>query len=79
MARRPAATGIQHSRAGDDPTIARRHARLHPTLEGIYLVEDLGSRNGTFINGAPVQGWAALKPGDELQVGNRRLRLTIRP
>jgi serine phosphatase RsbU (regulator of sigma subunit)/pSer/pThr/pTyr-binding forkhead associated (FHA) protein len=35
----------------DDPSTSRRHARFSPTSDG-YLVEDLGSRNGTLVNDA---------------------------
>jgi pSer/pThr/pTyr-binding forkhead associated (FHA) protein len=46
--------------------ISRRHALIKPTPEGLS-VEDLGSSNGTFINGKRVQH-GFLNPGDELRL-----------
>jgi pSer/pThr/pTyr-binding forkhead associated (FHA) protein len=46
--------------------ISRRHALVKPTPEGL-AVEDLGSSNGTFINGKRVQQ-GFLNPGDELRL-----------
>jgi pSer/pThr/pTyr-binding forkhead associated (FHA) protein len=40
-----------------------------------WYVEDLESTNGTFVNGARVDGVAPVSFGDELQVGEVRLRL----
>ena len=50
------------------PEVSRRHARL-VYQQGNYILEDLGSSNGTFINGQPVQGSQALTDGDEIQLG----------
>jgi pSer/pThr/pTyr-binding forkhead associated (FHA) protein len=57
----------------DDPSLSRKHAKLHHvgnTLE----VEDLGSSNGTFVNGRRV-GRGALKPNDELRFGELHFRV----
>lgn len=52
--------------------VSRRHARL--VLEGGHLrVEDLGSRNGSRLNGAPIQGSAELSPGDTISLGENSL------
>ena len=40
-----------------------------------WYVEDLGSTNGTYVNGNRVDGVAPLGYGDELQIGQVRLRL----
>jgi pSer/pThr/pTyr-binding forkhead associated (FHA) protein len=45
---------------------SRRHARLLVQDDGVWL-EDLGSANGTFINGARLTGKAKLSPGDRLR------------
>jgi len=47
--------------------VSRQHARLTLKEEGI-LVEDLDSKNGTYLNGAPVRESVLLNDGDELQV-----------
>ena len=56
------------------PRVSRRHAWVHRDGNQ-YAVSDLGSTNGTFVNGAPVDGVAPLGFGDVVQVGQVRLRL----
>ena len=56
----------------DDGTVSRLHAVVENYGSG-WAVRDLGSRNGTFINGRRVLGEQALHPGDELRVGKTRL------
>jgi DNA-binding CsgD family transcriptional regulator len=54
----------------------RRASRLHAVLERLpagWLVRDLSSRNGTFVNGERVDRDRPIHPGDEIQVGNTRL------
>lgn len=59
----------------EDTFVSSHHARLSVTPEGL-LLEDLGSTNGTFLNGEEVQrGW--LKPGDELAVGDSVFRVEV--
>ncbi len=53
----------------EDGRVSRKHARLERRDAGLFVV-DLGSRNGTFVNGSRVDGEARLVPGDELQVGD---------
>lgn len=50
-----------------DRQISRHHARLHRTPQG-YTVEDLGSKNGTHVNGVPVREPRLLQDGDVIQV-----------
>jgi predicted component of type VI protein secretion system len=54
----------------DDVEVSRRHARLLAQGGG-YTVEDLGSTNGTFVNGERISGIVALKPGDSLRLGDQ--------
>jgi len=56
----------------DSETVSRRHARLLLTPEGAVL-EDLGSKNGTRVNGLNVRGSTALADGDTIQVGALQL------
>lgn len=58
---------------GDDFASAR-HARIEPRVDGVW-VEDLGSTNGTFVNGARVTTERLLQPGDVLRLGQTELRL----
>jgi ABC-type multidrug transport system ATPase subunit/pSer/pThr/pTyr-binding forkhead associated (FHA) protein len=48
--------------------VSRRHARLMREGGG-YVVEDLGSSNGTYINGQKLSGRHALKSGDQIRLG----------
>ena len=58
--------------------ISRQHCILIPQENGV-LVRDLGSRNGTFINGQPIQGEWLMEPGDTLTVGPMALQLAGGP
>ena len=60
------------------PTTSRQHALLS-VEDGAVRVSDLGSMNGTFVNGHPVEGTRALRVGDGIEFGDVRLRLTDRP
>ena len=51
-----------------DELVSRRHARVVASGTGA-VVEDLGSRNGTFANGELIHGPTRLEPGDQLQLG----------
>jgi len=55
-----------------DPTVSRLHAVIERYPTG-FCVRDLGSANGTFVNGEPVTGETRLRTGDELRLGNSRL------
>jgi signal transduction histidine kinase/ActR/RegA family two-component response regulator len=52
----------------EDPEVSRSHARITRNPVGAYVLEDLGSRNGTLINGVPIQT-QFLVFGDKIQVG----------
>jgi hypothetical protein len=53
----------------DDPNVSRRHAQVRPGDAGGWVFADLGSTNGSSLNGNPVDHPVALHPGDEIEVG----------
>jgi pSer/pThr/pTyr-binding forkhead associated (FHA) protein len=56
-----------------DEYASGRHARLEPRGDGVY-VADLGSTNGTFVNGIRLTGDRKLVPGDIVRVGQTDFR-----
>jgi hypothetical protein len=54
---------------GGDSEISRVHARVYHDPSGQLMVEDLGSTNGTFVNGNRLSGAQALRSGDQVRVG----------
>lgn len=65
---------VNNSIVLDDEFVSATHAAL--TYRGrAWYVEDLGSTNGTFVNGSQVDGLSPIAFGDEVQVGQVRLRL----
>ena len=58
---------------GDD-FASTRHALLEPRQDGLW-VEDVGSTNGTFVNGARVTTARHLAPGDVVRIGKTDLRV----
>jgi len=55
-----------------DPEVSRRHALLE-SEDGIVYLHDLGSSNGTFLNGQRVTEPIEVRRGDEIDVGTTRL------
>jgi DNA-binding NarL/FixJ family response regulator len=55
-----------------DPTVSRLHAVLERFASG-WVLRDLGSRNGTFVNGERVFGERVLRAGDEMRFGQTRV------
>ncbi|GAC1319965.1 MAG: hypothetical protein NVS2B16_16610 [Chloroflexota bacterium] len=58
----------------NDTFVSTQHARLAWNGRG-WMVEDLGSTNGTRVNGKPVRKTMAVKPGDTLEFGRVKGRL----
>lgn len=65
--------------AVDHPSVSWRHAALTPGPAGGWTVTDLGSTNGTTVDGARVTGPTPLAPGSVLALGTDgpRLRLQV--
>ena len=57
---------------GHDSTVSRVHAVLE-NLGFAWSIRDVGSRNGTYLNGEKIAAERVLRSGDELRVGNSRL------
>jgi hypothetical protein len=62
----------------EDPTVSRAHARIR-VEDGRILVEDLRSRNGSWLGGARLAGLREMAPGEELRAGRTVLALGIAP
>jgi pSer/pThr/pTyr-binding forkhead associated (FHA) protein len=56
-------------RLADDDEISRSHARLSLDRTGFCAIEDLGSTNGTYVNGLRIKGPETLSEGDTIEVG----------
>jgi pSer/pThr/pTyr-binding forkhead associated (FHA) protein len=78
----PLATG-KPTVVGRDPTaevsipserISRRHCQFEPTEDGVFVLADLGSSNGTLVNQERLAGRKVLLGGEYIQVGDVLLR-----
>jgi len=78
----PLADGAIAGRAPEVPLriasedISRKHARF-VLRDGHWYVEDLGSMNGTLVNGVPAEGQKELHEGDKIQIGTTILRFAL--
>lgn len=61
-----------------DNAVSRQHARL-VMIDGRLVLFDLGSLNGTFVNGVRVEDQVVLRDGDEIRLGRTRLTISIPP
>jgi FHA domain len=57
----------------NDDFASSSHARIEPRRDGIWI-DDIGSTNGTFVNGEPVDGPRRLRAGDVVRIGETDLR-----
>src|SRR6266536_4672064 len=57
----------------EDDYASARHARFEPRQDGVWI-QDLGSTNGTYLNGARLERPRRLTPGDIVRVGDTDLR-----
>ncbi|HJR60863.1 MAG TPA: SpoIIE family protein phosphatase [Vicinamibacterales bacterium] len=58
-----------------DHSMSRHHARI-AAEEGHWIVEDLGARNGTFVNGERIDGRQPIVPGDVVKMGGTLVRVS---
>jgi two-component system NtrC family sensor kinase len=61
-----------------DNTVSRRHCELLPQ-DGNWILRDLGSSNGTYVNGARVEKVVVLKVGDQVRVGRTLMVFGAQP
>jgi len=59
----------------DSETVSRYHASVRILKDGTYSIKDLGSRNGTFINGKKVKGITKISLTDKIYIGRHQLSL----
>lgn len=62
----------------DDVTVSRRHAVLR-RVDGRWLIEDVGSLNGTYVDHVQIESETPLRTGCELQVGKFKFRFVDGP
>jgi hypothetical protein len=60
----------------DDPNVSRTHAEVRPR-GGSWVLTDLGSTNGSRLNGRRIEGSEVLKPGDEIELGTTLLTFEL--
>jgi S-DNA-T family DNA segregation ATPase FtsK/SpoIIIE len=61
----------------DDPLLSRRHFRINPTAEGDFTIEDLDSKNSTYLNAKRVTAPVPLHYGDRIVAGATVLRFFL--
>ena len=54
----------------DDPKVSRIHCQIVCYSDSTYVLEDLGSANGTYVNGSLINRRTSLRRGDKIQIGN---------
>lgn len=67
--------GADSDVAISDQAMSRHHARLVEDPSG-WFIEDLGARNGTFVNGTRVDGRQAVRAGDVILMGGSRVHVS---
>jgi hypothetical protein len=62
----------------NDPSVSRGHAMIERLPAG-WTIRDIGSRNGTFVNGRRIWSGHLLHPGDEIRIGTNRMTFRRSP
>jgi Protein of unknown function (DUF3662)/FHA domain len=60
----------------DDPNVSREHAELRPR-GGSWVLTDLGSTNGSSVNGRRIDAPTVVKPGDEVELGSASMKFEL--
>ena len=60
----------------DDEEVSRRHARVRPAGD-VVEIEDLGSSNGTWVNGTRISVPTKIGAGDDVRIGRTALRVEV--
>ena len=76
----PAGATIGRGRQADvvlnDPNVSRQHAEIRPR-GGSWVITDLGSTNGSQLNGRRIDGSEVLRTGDEIELGASLMTFTL--
>ncbi len=76
----PAGATIGRGRSSDivlnDPNVSRQHAEIRPR-GGSWVIADLGSTNGSQLNGRRLEGSEVLRTGDEIELGASMMTFTL--
>ena len=64
--------GVETTFRIQDPSISRRHCQITNSPQGV-LIADLGSSNGTYVNGQRIGTWVQLRPNDQVILGNNEI------
>jgi hypothetical protein len=76
----PTGVTIGRSRQCDvvlnDPNVSRQHAEIRPR-GGSWVLSDLGSTNGSILNGRRIEGPEVVKAGDEVEIGTSKIRFEL--
>src|ERR1700751_3882228 len=60
----------------DDANVSRQHAEIRPR-GGSWVLTDLGSTNGSSLNGRRIEGPEGIKPGDEIEGGRSVIKFEL--
>ncbi len=76
----PTGATIGRSRQCDvvlnDPNVSRQHAEIRPR-GGSWVLSDLGSTNGSILNGRRIEGPEVVKAGDEIEIGTSVIKFEL--
>lgn len=61
----------------DDPLASRRHALIILPNDGPPTIQDLASRNGTYVNGRPISSGVELGQGDRIRIGSQEIAVSV--